>query len=262
MPPRPWSSPFLLAVGLAVALFFGSPGVRAETLVIAGDPWCPVNCEPGSAQPGIFVELARDIFAEAGIEVKYRLINWARALRAARRGRINAVIGAGHADAPDFLFTPTPVSRSRMCFYVLADSPWRFAVQRDLDGQRLGVINDYSYGRELDAYVQAHADDPQRVQQAYGDHALDLNVDKLLSGRIDVTVANTWVMQNWLRRHGRAGQLRNAGCRSPDVAIYLAFSPALASSRRHAELFEAGLRRYQADGRLQRLLERYGVSEP
>ncbi|MBS7691816.1 hypothetical protein I0E98_20920 [Pseudomonas lalucatii] len=76
----------MLAVGLAVALFFGSPGVRAETLVIAGDPWCPVNCEPGSAQPGIFVELARDIFAEAGIEVKYRLINWARALRAARRG--------------------------------------------------------------------------------------------------------------------------------------------------------------------------------
>ncbi|WP_369959696.1 substrate-binding periplasmic protein [Pseudomonas sp. MBLB4123] len=250
------------AAVLALALLVGSPAARAETLVIAGDPWCPVNCEPGSAQPGIFVELAQDIFAEAGIEVKYRLINWARALHAARRGRINAVIGAGQADAPDFLFTPTPVSLSRMCFYVLADSGWRFTDWQDLGGQRLGVIHDYSYGRELDAYVQAHGGDPARVQQAYGDRALEANIDKLLNGRIDVTVANTWVMQNWLRRQGRVGALRNAGCRQPDVAIYLAFSPALASSRRHVELFEAGLRRRQADGRLQRLLERYGVSEP
>ncbi|NQD93318.1 transporter substrate-binding domain-containing protein [Pseudomonas sp. CrR25] len=262
MPPGPRHSSSLLIGVLTLALLIGGAGARAETLVIAGDPWCPVNCEPGSAQPGIFVELAREIFGEAGIQVRYRLINWARALHDARNGRINAVIGAGHEDAADFLFTPTPVSYSRMCFYVLPDNRWHFDDVADLAGQRLGVINDYSYGRQLDAYLEAHVEDPTRVQVAYGDRALGLNVDKLLSRRIDVTVANTWVMQNWLRRRGRSEQLRNAGCRAPDVAIYLAFSPALASSRRHVQLFEAGLRRYQADGRLQQLLERYGVVEP
>ncbi len=250
------------AVACLAVLLFGSVGARAETLVIAGDPWCPVNCEPGAEQPGIFVELARDIFAEAGIEVQYRLINWARALHAVRQGQLNAVLGAGREDAPDFLFTPTPVSHSRMCFYVLPGNPWRFRTLHDLAGQRLGVIHDYSYGSELDDYVRAHLDDPRRVQVAHGDHALGLNVDKLLARRIDVTLANSWVMQNRLRLDGRRGLLRNAGCRVPDVAIYLAFSPALASSRRYVELFEAGLRRYREDGRLQRLLGRYGVSEP
>ncbi|MEX6500985.1 substrate-binding periplasmic protein [Pseudomonas zhanjiangensis] len=249
-------------VCLTLALLCVSIGARAEVLVIAGDPWCPVNCEPGSDQPGIFVELARDIFAEAGIEVQYRLVNWARALHAVRKGQLNAVIGAGHEDAPDFLFPSTPVSHSRMCFYAQPSSQWRFDGLVALAGQRLGVINDYSYGAELDAYIQRHADDPTRVLLAYGDRALGLNVDKLLGGRIDVTLANTWVMQNWLRRRGRSGQLRNVGCRTPDVPIYLAFSPALASSQRYLALFEAGLRRYREDGRLLRLLERYGVNEP
>jgi polar amino acid transport system substrate-binding protein len=260
MAARPARRAPVLAV--ALALLIGSLGSRAETLVIAGDPWCPVNCLPGSEQPGIFVELARDIFAEAGIEVEYRLINWARALHAARKGQIDAVIGAGHADAEDFLFTPTPVSQSRMCFYVLPQSAWRFASTQDLRGQRLGVIKDYSYGAEVDAYLQEHGENPARVLRSYGDQALGLNVAKLLGRRIDVTLANAWVMQNWLSRHSRVGQLRNAGCRTPDLPIFLAFSPALASSRRHVELFEAGLRRYRGDGRLQRLLARYGVSEP
>ncbi len=256
-----WRDP-LRYVCLTLALLCASAAAHAQELVIAGDPWCPVNCEPGSEQPGIFVELARDIFAETGIEVEYRQVNWARALRAVRKGRLNAVIGAGREDAPDFLFTSTPVSHSRMCFYTLPDSSWRFVALEDLAGQRLGVINDYSYGIELDDYLRQHADDSTRVLLAYGDRALGLNVDKLLGGRIDIALANAWVMQNWLRQHGRGGQLRNAGCRSPDVAIYLAFSPALAGSRRHVELFEAGLQRYREDGRLQRLLQRYGVSEP
>lgn len=45
------------------------------------------------------------------------------------------------------------------------------------------------------------------------------------------------------------------------MPIYLAFSPARADSARYVELFEQGLQRYRADGRLQALLGKYGVSE-
>lgn len=252
----------MLAAVLALGVLVGSPDARAETLVIAGDPWCPVNCEADSQRPGIFVELARDIFGEAGIQVEYRVVNWARALHDARKGRIDAVIGAARNDAPDFLFTATPVSHSRMCFFTRSNSRWRFTAVSDLGGQRLGAVKDYSYGSVLDAYLLSHAEDPTRVQLAHGDRAFALNVDKLLNQRIDVVMANAWVMENWLREQGLGGQLRNVGCRTPDLPIYLAFSPALASSPAHVELFEAGLRRYRADGRLQRLLQRYGVSEP
>lgn len=232
---------------------------QAETLIIAGDIWCPVNCVPGSAQPGIFVELAQEIFAEAGIQVQYKTLNWARTLREVRMGELNAAIGAGVEDAPDFLFTPTPVAQSRYCFYTREESTWDYTGVASLPGQRLGVINDYSYGEQLNAYVQAHGKSEQ-VQAAAGDKALELNLGKLQRDRLDVVLENSWVMQAALAAAG-SKPLREAGCRKPDVPIYLAFSPARADSQRYVELFENGLQRYRANGRLQALLVEYGVTK-
>lgn len=246
-------------LGVAALLLSGqAPG---ETLVIAGDLWCPVNCAPDSPRPGIYVELARDIFAEAGISVEYRVINWARALHEARYGYIDAVIGAARSDAPDFVFTAQPVSQSRNCFYTGRESQWHFDSLKSLHTQRLAVVNDYSYGEELDAYVQAEQGNPQRLQAAAGQHALALNLAKLLEGRVDVVLENSWVMQEYLARRGYSGTVRHAGCQQPDIPIYLAFSPALPRSRDYVQLLDQGLQRYRADGRMQALLERYGVRE-
>ncbi|MFG0720542.1 substrate-binding periplasmic protein [Pseudomonas sp. GLN_6] len=252
----------LVARGCMLVLLAWAGWARAETLVIAGDIWCPVNCQPGSERPGIFVELAREIFTEAGIEVQYKALNWARTLQMVRRGELNAAVGAGVEDAPDFLFGTTPVASSRSCFFTLPDSTWRFTGTASLAGQRLGVINDYSYGDELNTYIALHHGDSERIQIAAGDTALALNIGKLTHGRVDVVLENAWVMQAMLASQGRAGDLREAGCRAPDVPIYLAFSPVLESSPRYVAIFEQGLQRYRANGRLQALLAAYGVQTP
>lgn len=252
----------LVARGCMLVLLAWASWARAETLVIAGDIWCPVNCQPGSERPGIFVELAREIFTEAGIEVQYKALNWARTLQMVRRGELNAAVGAGVEDAPDFLFGATPVASSRSCFFTLPDSTWRFTGTASLAGQRLGVINDYSYGDELNTYIALHHGDSERIQIAAGDTALALNIGKLTHGRVDVVLENAWVMQAMLASQGRAGDLREAGCRAPDVPIYLAFSPVLESSPRYVAIFEQGLQRYRANGRLQALLAAYGVQTP
>ncbi len=252
----------VLAHALSLLLCLSVPGLaRAETLVIAGDIWCPINCEPGSARPGIFVELAQRIFAESGIRVEYQALNWARTLREVRSGELNAAIGAGVEDAPDFLFPATPVAQSRNCFFTRPDSSWSFTGVDSLPLVRLGVINDYSYGDQLNAYIAAKRRHSGPIQVASGDRALALNVSKLLHGRLDAVLENRWVMQAMLASSGQAGALREAGCRENDAPIYLAFSPALDSSRRYAEIFEQGLQRYRADGRLQALLRAYGVDE-
>jgi polar amino acid transport system substrate-binding protein len=254
---RPWRR---LVLGLFALLAIGP--ARAETLVIAGDIWCPINCAPESAKPGIFVELARDIFAEAGIQVEYRVINWARAISDARTGKLNAVIGAGIQDAPDFLYTPTAPGISRMCFYVAQGAPWRYQGLGSLAQVRLGTINSYSYGQEIDAYVRMHRAKGDRVQVVSGEQALEMNVEKVRFGRLDATVENSWVMENLLARTRQQDRLQSAGCRAPDVPIYLAFSPAIEASARYNALFEAGLQRYRASGRLDALMRSYGVTTP
>lgn len=252
----------LLAVHGLLLLLGAASAARAETLVIAGDIWCPINCQPGSERPGIFVELVQEIFAESGIEVQYQALNWARTLHRVRRGELNAAIGAGVEDAPDFVFTPTPVALARNCFFTRQDSTWAYTGVASLPTVRLGVINDYSYGEKINAYVAAHRGKNDRVLVASGDTALDLNLNKLAHGRLDALLENSWVIQNRLAALGRRGELRDAGCRESDAPIYLAFSPALKSSARYAALFEQGLQRYRANGRLQELLQAYGVDAP
>lgn len=246
------------SVGVLLALLLGTGLARAETLVIAGDLWCPVNCAIDAKSRGIFVELAEQIFAESGIEVEYRVVNWARAVHDARRGKLGALIGAGVQDAPDFIFTASAPGVSRMCFYALRGGSWRYQGLESLQGVRLGAINGYSYGAELDLYLRTHHDLAQ-VQLMTGDHALLSNLRKLRHGRIDVLVENAWVMQALLSARYLHGEIAEVGCRRPDIPIYLAFAPGLADSARYAQLFEQGLQRFREDGRMDELLRRYGV---
>lgn len=247
-----------IGTGVLLSLILCSSLARAEKLVIAGDLWCPVNCAVDAEKRGIFVELAEQIFAESGIEVEYRVINWARAVHDTRRGKLDALIGAGVQDAPDFIFTPTAPGVSRMCFYASRGGAWRYQGLASLQSVRLGAINGYSYGAELDLYLRNHHD-PSQVQVMTGDHALISNLRKLRHGRIDALVENAWVMQALLSEHYLHGEIVEVGCRQPDIPIYLAFAPGLAGSPRYAELFEQGLQRFREDGRLDELLRRYGI---
>ncbi|MDH1264698.1 transporter substrate-binding domain-containing protein [Pseudomonas sp. GD03944] len=247
-------------VGLLVSGFLGAAVARAETLVIAADIWCPINCSAAAEQRGIFVELAEQIFAEHGIRVEYRTLNWARALHETRSGRIDAVIGAGVRDAPDFLFGETPTGISQSCFYARPERAWRYQGVDSLSAVTLGAINGYAYSEELDNYIRAHHARQQRVQLVSGDHALAINVDKVLHGRVDVTLENRWVMEAFRARSGEARQLVQVGCLQVRSPIYLAFSPVRASSARYLTLYQDGLRRFQEDGRYERIMQRYGVS--
>lgn len=250
------------AFSLFLAYLLGATCARAETVVIAGDIWCPINCAQDAREHGIFVELAEQIFAEAGIAVEYREVNWARAVHDTRSGKLDAVIGAGVHDAPDFLFGDTASGVSRSCFYARPGGAWRYNGIRSLPAVAVGAINGYSYGEELDSYIRAFQHDPRRVQLVAGDQALMINVEKVGLGRIGATLENTWVMEAYLTRAGKAATLEQVGCRRPDVPIYLAFSPALQSSGRYLAIYQQGLRRFRQDGRYEQLLHRYGVSLP
>ncbi len=247
-----------VGVGVLLSLLLGSGVVRAEKLVIAGDLWCPINCAADAERRGLFVELAEQIFAESGIEVEYRVINWARAVHDTRRGKLGALIGAGVQDAPDFIFTPSAPGISRMCFYALRGGAWRYKGLESLQAVRLGAINGYSYGAELDLYLRNHHD-LDHVQLMTGDRALITNLRKLRHGRIDALVENAWVMQALLSQRYLHGEVVEVGCRQPDIPIYLAFAPGLPESARYAQLFEQGLQRFREDGRMEQLLRRYGI---
>jgi ABC-type amino acid transport substrate-binding protein len=121
------------------------------------------------------------------------------------------------------------------------------------------VANAYSYGPQLDRYIEHHRDDG-RVSVLSGDDLFQRNLEKLRADRIDTLVEDHWVAA-WNLQQGGASQdrVRQAGC-LPTVSVYIAFSPAHPErSHQLAALLDKTVRQMRRNGELDRLLARYGV---
>ncbi|MFN2360185.1 MAG: substrate-binding periplasmic protein [Marinobacter sp.] len=229
------------------------------TIVIAADPWCPHNCEAGADHEGYMVDLAREILVESGYTVKYINVTWARALQMTREGQLDAVVGAFRTDAPDFVFPAMAQGYSSIALYAHPDNSWIFNGLESLHDQQLLVINGYSYTPELDRYIEQNQADQERVWVISGPSPLSRAIELLEQDRTDIFVEDTYVMDWWAGNAGRlASQPRQAGLVSESEA-FVAFSPAREDAGKLAELLSEGTRQRLADGRLQKILDTYGL---
>lgn len=254
----------LFSIALSFAFFVLPPVYARETnpIVLAADAWCPVNCGPDDAHPGFMVDLARAIFGNAGYEVEYRLMPWSRALREARSGAIDGVLGAFAGDAPDFVFPAAPllvISPSDL--FARNDFDWTFRGIPSLAEVRLGAIQDYGYGDELNAYLLDPAN-KGAVDVIHGQRAIERNLAKLLSGRIDVVVETQGVFLHAARKMDATDRVKFVGRVAPPENCTVAFSPASSNSAYLAKLFSDGVEDMRRTGALMSLLASYGFADP
>lgn len=235
---------------------------ESRTISIRADLWCPFNCEPQGERQGFMIDVARRALATEEIEVDYALMNWARAIEETRQGKYNAIVGAYQSDAPDFVYPQEELGVSRDVFAVAKESAWHYNGINSLRFIRLGVVHEYGYGKEIDAYVDQNRNDVARIEVVYGDHGLDQNLRKLSLGRIDATVENEMRLRYFLHQHSDlAGKVKMAGSPGQLQRTYIGFSPARADSRELARLLDAGIRRLRASGELQSILRSYGLED-
>ncbi|MBX7058585.1 MAG: transporter substrate-binding domain-containing protein [Leptospirales bacterium] len=229
---------------------------------IRADLWCPFNCEAQGQQQGFMIDIAREAFALHGIQVDYALMNWARAIEETRDGKFSAIVGAYKSDAPDFIFPAEEIGRSRDIFMVQRGNRWRYRGPNSLAETKLGVVHEYGYGEEVDAYVEANRSNPDRIEVVYGDRGLDQNMRKLVLDRIGATVENETRMRYFLHRNPDiAAQVEAAGSPGVQQRTYIGFSPKRSDSAELAALLDDGIRQLRSSGRLARILEAYGLGD-
>lgn len=248
-----------LGVMLGVVLGLVSAPVRADTIVLRSDEWCPFNCTPG-AKPGYGIEVAAEIFARAGHRIDYGLAPWGRSLEDCQHGAIDAVIGADPVDGAHLLFPQEPIGVWDTIFVVPKGQPWRYAGAESLPKLKLGGIIGYNYREPVGSYVEANKADRSRVDLVGSRQPLEQNLRKLLAGRIGATMETRAVLDYKLRELNLLGAVDFAG--GTDAGpIYVAFSPKNPKSREYADLLDAGIREMRASGRLKQILDGYGVSD-
>ncbi len=218
-------SPRCLTVTAVLLLLIYPPIVWSETVTLVADEWPPFNAEPNASQEGYLVDVARAVFEKNGIQVSYKLIPWRRAVELTRMGAYNGLIGASKTDAPDFIFPSEELSRNVISFYVRKDFSWLFNQKSDIENVSLGVIAGYDYRKWLLDYIEAHKNNPRKIQVMTGHQPLQRNIRKLLSNRIDAIVDNEAAILYVARRMGVNDRIKPAGYGTEVAHIYIAFSP-------------------------------------
>jgi polar amino acid transport system substrate-binding protein len=230
-------------------------------VILAADPWCPHNCLAGALQQGYMVDIAREIFSEAGYEFDYQNYGWARSLQLAREQLIDGVVGALKGDAPDFIFPETGLGEARITLYTHPQSQWVFNGIDSLRGKTLLVINGYSYSPELDRYISENTDDPERIWILSGPAPLARALQLLERERTDVFVEDSAVMSWFLAQNTSFAAPRSAGL-AHEAPLFIAFPPENPDATELANLLDSGLARLAANGRLAAILSAYRLSEP
>jgi polar amino acid transport system substrate-binding protein len=255
------------AVGLGISVLLALPlrvladsDVKHRTITLVADQWCPYNCEPNSDRPGFMIEIAEYAFGEAGFEVAYLNVPWARAINDTRLGEYDGLVGAGREETPDFIFPEHPLGVAAHTFYTPRDSLWRYSGISSLKNVVLGVIKDYSYGDLYQSYIVHNEDNPRRVQVVAGETGLDKNLRKLQAGRISALVEDRNVLQFHLLQTKGYKDITEAGLAYREE-VYIAFSPSLERSAVYADILSRALPKLRASGKLEEILMKYGIED-
>jgi polar amino acid transport system substrate-binding protein len=211
--------------------------VAADTITVAADMWCPYNCAPDSSKPGIALEILKKAFPDDTI--KYELVDWDSAVARTRAGEFDGIVGAARSDAPDFIFPSKSFAYTENCFFTRRKSPWKFAGYDELSKIKLGVIKAYSYGDDIDSYVNKAK--PENLMVAEGQDPLADLIKALDSGAIAALVSDKNVFVYSTAEKHKDGAYKADMCGEKDE-LYIAFSPAKAErSQKLADQLAAGI---------------------
>lgn len=245
---------------LSTLMSFLSPVVMAETISLRADLWCPYTCDPNSDRPGFMIEIAREIFEPAGMKIDYQNLNWARAITEAREGKVSGIVGAAHADAPDFIFPKMYSALNSNFIWAHKKSIFNYKNVSSLEGKKVGVINSYSYGEEIDKYVLEK--NPSYIVVS-GEDALLKMVKMTEAGRLNAFVENPFVLNFLLKDYPHLQNQFVPVSKNVvlDQKLFIAFSPKKAESSKLAEMMTKGMGQLRKSGKLKKILDKYGLKD-
>jgi len=209
--------------------------------------------ENGKVQ-GLAVELLTEAFRRCHQEMKIEVLPWARALAETQQGQADAIFTAIKTPEREatLRFSSEALLSLNSALYSKKGAAIRYNGNlSDLAGYRLGLVNGTSHGVQFDSALDTGL-------LKYVDRADDTkpNILKLLAGRIDLIVADRFVVTYYMRANNWQDQLTELSPILHSSAGYLAFNrnPALEPVRNQ---IDAALVAMKKDGSYQRILSRY-----
>ncbi len=247
-----------LKIGLLLFLLLSSLANAGQVITFRSDNWMPMNGDPSADKPGFLVELARAIYEPEGIKVDYAVMPYERSIQQVRAGKADCLMGAYRTDAPDFIFPHRPWAYDHSMFYVRSDDPWRYEGNlNSLLDRNVGMILGYTFGDEFEVFVEPHKG--KQFQYMGGQSPLLNNIRKLISGRLDTILEGQATIEWQQKQLAAQKKIIPAGELYPPEPLYIACGPKHIRSQRFVNLADKRILLLRSSGKLQELLDRYGL---
>lgn len=251
-----------LSVSIFLLLFFCSPqSGQTETIILAADTWAPYNIQPNKAPEGYMIDVAREVFKAHGIDIDYRVVPWSRAIEGTRKGEYTGAVGPSTTEGVGLIFPEEELSRNYLSFWVKKGNPWRFTSHASVNDVTLGLIEKYDYLDWLNTYAQASRNDKTKVQFVFGEAPMEMNLRKLLAGRIGAVVDSEATVRFTASQLHILDKIELAGSDNEVSPCYIAFSPANPKSPSYARMLSDGIIQLRKSGRLKEILAGYGLQD-
>lgn len=248
-------SRLVVAGGLVLLLLVAwcNPAVAQRTVSLVGDPWPPyVNGNLGEyAETGIAVEIINRVFAQIeGVQASFPLIPWKRALLEVERGQSDGIaMLLKTAERERYMRYSAPLITGYNLLWYLEKAPGEAFVWNrieDLHGLRIGAVEGYSYGDEIDAAIAAG--EIVAVLGPTVEHLFAM----LVAGRVDLVMANDAVGYE-LARQSRDIKIRPAERPTNAETFYMGISK-LSPAVDLLPQIDLAITRLQRDGVIERIV--------
>jgi polar amino acid transport system substrate-binding protein len=157
------------------------------------------------------------------IELRIQTYPWSRAIKLAETNQVDGLLTAIQSEAPDLIYTKTPITNYQVCFFTSQSNPWTYKEIFSIGSNILGVIQDYGYGEPLDSYIDNNTN--QQLQEISGLNGTERLLNMLLKGRVDIIAEDPKVLGAVAKQNVMdIQQVKMSGC-FKSQPFYLALSP-------------------------------------
>lgn len=232
----------LLGLLFALCTFTAS---ASETVTIgAEDDWTPFSSKGGEGAKGFAVDIVRESFKAAGVEVKFETMPYARCMNIAKSGEIAACFNTARNRIldKDFLWHTKPLFSARINIYAPVDSTESGLTTKSLEGKTVGVTNGYEYGDEFDANTRIKREVARQDE---------LGFKKVLAKRTEYMIAYEKVANAiFLKNKELKGKFKVVGIVA-EPGLFIAFSKKHPDGAKFVTRFNEGYEAILKNGKYQ-----------
>ena len=228
---------------------------KKRTITAVADPWCPFNCDPASANPGIMVEVLKEALEPLGYRVDYQTVPWTRALAQTLDGTYDIVIAADKIEGAGMLFPEAEFACSYSAFS-LKEKAFPYLGMQSLEDKRIGGTKGYHYDDAEMAYFEANKLHPTKASLLVGEDTLLRNIKKLESGRLDVLYENADVLHYTLKNTGQSLDIVRLYDTTSNTCSY-GISPRIPDGHELKRIISEHFQTINESGRLNAIRARY-----